>query len=152
MSKVFEDFFSELQADMVSICMENVEERAYMVYIYCSYENNVIASNYFYNINGKVVSRGKLNDAINPGEPQYDVSMERQKSVTKIINEDIKKIQQICLEYERPMPTEIKIVYDVKKNSLNADYKYKNVYSKSKTKTAYDIADKWFNEIKRKTK
>ncbi len=28
MSKVFEDYFSELQADMVSICLEYVENRA----------------------------------------------------------------------------------------------------------------------------
>ncbi len=28
MSRIFEDYFSELQADMVSICLENVEDRA----------------------------------------------------------------------------------------------------------------------------
>ncbi len=148
MSKVFEDLFSELQADMVSICLENVERRANVIYIYCSYEDNVVASCYFYNINGMVVSRSELNDAIRPDEMQYDVSVGRQKAVTKIINEDIKQIEKVCSEYNRPMPTEMKLIYDVKKNSLKTEYKYENVYSESETKTAYDIADEWFEEIK----
>lgn len=152
MSKIFEDKFSELQADMVSICLENVEKRANNIYIYCSYEDDVVASCYFYNINGKIVSRGKLNDAVSAADIQYDVSIERQKAVTKVINEDIKQIEKICSEYDRPMPTEMKLIYDVKKNSLNAEYNYDNVYSDSETKTAYDIADEWFDEIKSSSK
>ena len=94
MNKVFEDYFSELQADMVSICLENVEKRADKIYIYCSCEDKNISSCYFYKINGKIVSRSKLNDAINISEEQYDVSIERQKAVTKVINENIKKIMK----------------------------------------------------------
>ena len=48
---------------------------------------------------------------------------------------------QVCIEYSRPMPTEMKLIYDVKKNSLKAEYKYENTYSESQTKTAYDMAD-----------
>ena len=47
MDKVFEDYFSELQADMVSICMEYVEKRAERIYIYCYFEDNVISSGFF---------------------------------------------------------------------------------------------------------
>lgn len=148
MNKVFEDYFSELQADMVSICMENVGKRANTIYIYCSCEENIISSSYFYNINGKIVSRSKLNDAISPSDKTYDVSIARQKAVTKIINEDIKKIMKVCSEYQRPMPTEMRLVYNVNENSLEAEYKYENVYSESQTKTAYDIADEWFDEIR----
>lgn len=36
MTKIFEDFFSEYQADMVSICLEYVNEKADTVYIYCA--------------------------------------------------------------------------------------------------------------------
>ncbi|EJR97462.1 hypothetical protein IKM_05122 [Bacillus mycoides] len=45
--KEFEDKFSELQADMVSICMEYVEDRADKVYIYASCEESVISSKFF---------------------------------------------------------------------------------------------------------
>lgn len=151
MDKVFEDYFSELQTDMISICLENVENRADNIYIYCSYENNVIASSYFNKINGNVVSRSKLNDAINPSEVQYDVSVERQKAVTKIINEDIKKIKKICSDFNRPMPTEMRLVYDVVKNSLKAEYKYENTYSENQEITAYDIANEWLESLKKGT-
>lgn len=149
MAKVFEDYFSDLQADMISICLENVENRADNIFIYCSYENNVIANSYFYRINGKIVSRSKLNDAISSSEAQYDVSIDRQKTVTKIINEDVKKIKKLCSDYNQAMPTEMKLVYDVKKNGLKAEYKYENVYSEYQDKTAYDIANEWFEILKK---
>lgn len=35
MEKTFEDYFSEIQSDMVDICLEYVQDRADEVYIYC---------------------------------------------------------------------------------------------------------------------
>lgn len=45
--KEFEERFSELQADMISICMEYINDRADKVYIYASCEGNIIASKFF---------------------------------------------------------------------------------------------------------
>ena len=42
MSKVFEDYFSELQADMGSIAVEYVENKAEQVFVYCSFRARVI--------------------------------------------------------------------------------------------------------------
>ncbi|WP_373800061.1 hypothetical protein [Bacteroides heparinolyticus] len=149
MSRIFEDYFSELQADMVSICLENVEDRADTVYIYCSCEDNVIASAYFYKINGMVVKRHKLNDAISQGESKYDVSGERQQMVLDVIKSDIEKLMNICKEYNRDMPTEIKLIYDVKRNSLKANYRYDLVYSNDPVKTASVVSNDWFEEVKK---
>lgn len=149
MDKVFEDYFSELQADMVSICMEYVEKRAERIYIYCSFEDNVISSG-FYRINGKVVKKNKLNDAIKSGEKTYDVSVARQKGAVKIINEDIKKLNRICQEYQRDMPTQIKLVYDIVENKLNADYSYDLIFSNDKSRTAYDVLEEWYQSEKLK--
>lgn len=150
MSKVFEDIFSELQADMVSICMEYVEEKAEKIFIYCSLEERVISNDFFYCINGKIVRKHKLNDAINIKVVnfQYNTSSDRQKCVMNIINDDIEKIYKLCNEYERQMPTEIKLIYDVEKNSLKAECKYDLVYSNDPVKTADDIAMEWFEQIK----
>lgn len=151
MKKVFEDYFTEIQTDMIDVCMENVEGRANKIYIYCSCEESITTCGYFYEIKGKVVRRHKLNDALLEGEQAYDVSGKRQSSVIRIINEDIKKIKVLCKEYNEPIPTEIKIVYDVKKNSVSADYKYDIVYSNNDIKSARDIEDEWFEEIYSKT-
>lgn len=45
------------------------------------------------------------------------------------------------------MPTEIKIVYDVKKNSVRTDFQYDLVYSNESERTFHDIVTEWFEEV-----
>ncbi len=56
----------------------------------------------------------------------------------------------ICKQYKMDMPTEMKIVYDVSKNSVSAEYKYEPVYSQYSDKTADDVSQKWLEEERRK--
>lgn len=114
----FEDIFSELQADMISICMEYVEDRADKVYVYASCEEGIISSSFFYLINNKYVKSHKLNDALENGEERYDVSAGRGFMVLDIINENTEIIKVLCKEYERDMPTEMKLIYDVRVGTL----------------------------------
>ena len=146
--KEYEDRFSELQADMISICMEYVQDRADKVYVYASREEGVISSSFFYLINNEYVKRHKVNDALKNGDERFDVSPERQFMVLDIINEDVEKIEELCKEYERDMPTEMKLIYDVKSGNFKAEYKYDLIYTHDDIKTARHIADEWFEEIK----
>ncbi|MED4402855.1 immunity protein YezG family protein [Metabacillus fastidiosus] len=146
--KEFEDRFSELQSDMISICLEYVEDRANKVYVYASCEEGVISSRFFYLINNKYIECHKVNDVLENGEERYDVSPERMLTVLRIINEDIEEIKVLCKEYEREMPTEMKLIYDVKGGKFKAEYKYDLVYTNHDTKTAGQIADEWFEEVK----
>ncbi|ANC78757.1 hypothetical protein ABE65_018910 [Fictibacillus phosphorivorans] len=145
--KEFEDKFSALQADMVSICLEYVEDRADQIYIYASCEETVISSKFFYLINDQYVKPHKLNDVLIDNDKEYDVSAKRQFMVLDILSEDIESIKNTCKEYERDMPTEMKIKYDVKSGEFTAEYKYELVYLNDENKTASDIADKWFKEL-----
>ena len=101
---------------------------------------------YFYDIGGIVLNKHELNDAKNGFV--YDVSFDRQKACLHILMEDIKKMVNLCKEYNRPMPTEIKMVYEVNTKELHADYKYESVYSNHKTKTAYHVVKEWLEEVK----
>ena len=145
MAKVFEDYFSEIQADMVSICMEYVEGVADKVYIYGSAEEGVILPDYFYCINGKVVERHKINDV---GTIQYDVSSARQRQVSRILIDDIKKMVKLCKENNRDMPTEMKMIFDVKTRKFSAEYSYELMYLKFPDKSAATIAQEWYEEVK----
>lgn len=89
-----------------------------------------------------------MNDALENGDERYDVSPKRQFMVLDIINDDIEKIEELCKEYEKDMPTEMKLIYDVKSGSFKAEYKYDLVYTNDDIKTANDIANEWFEEIK----
>ena len=150
MSKVFEDYFSELQADMVSICLEYVDNKAEQIFIYCSCEAGMISSDFFFRINNRILERHRLNEGLELEIQLYDTSVDRQDGVLTIINEDIEKIRMACINYNREMPTEMKIVYNVRKNSINADYSYDLKFSNDPVKTSDDVAMEWFNEVKQK--
>ena len=143
MDKAFEDFFSELQADMVSICLEYVDGKAGKIYIYSSCEQDKITSDFFFRIDGKLLRKHKLNE----GGQRHDVSPARQKAALKILIDDTKKILFLCEEYRRPMPTEIKLIYDVTKKHLDASYSYDLVHSNDPRRTARMVVDDWYSEI-----
>lgn len=46
------------------------------------------------------------------------------------------------------MPTEMKLIYDVRANRLKADYKYDLVYFNDPIKTADTIELEWFDQIR----
>ena len=148
MEKVFEDYFSDLQADMVSVCLEYVQNKADMIFIYGSYEMNTVVSEYFYKIDGVILERNKLNDIVHPSGFWYDVSADLQVQVLDILNENIIKIAELCKEYGREIPTELKMIYDVSTKGFKADYQYDTIYSKDPYKTANDIANEWYEEVK----
>lgn len=146
--KQFEDRFSELQADMISICMEYVEDRADKVYVYASREEGVTASDFFYLVNGNYVEPHKLNEVLKDGDERYNTSAERNYMVLDILNEDIEKIKELCREFNRDMPTEMKLIFDVKSGKFKAEYKYDLVYTHDDVKTASHIFNEWFEEVK----
>lgn len=146
MAKVFEDYFTEIQADMVSLCMEYVEKRAEKIYIYCSYENRTMAGNFFYKANGKIAHKHELNDVKDIGAKQYDVSVDRQCAALDIIIEDIEALIKLCQEHKREMPTQIKLVYDLTTNKLSANYGYDLYFTDDPDKTADTVFDEWYQE------
>ncbi|HGK6242944.1 TPA: hypothetical protein ACJ3IJ_002037, partial [Neisseria meningitidis] len=68
-----------------------------------------------------------------------------------ILMEDLEKLNSICQKFNQPMPTEIKMIYDVKKNSLSANYQYNLILSSESGLLALpqDVEDAWFEEIKK---
>lgn len=147
MCKVFEDEFTAIQTDMIEICLEYVDDRADVVYVYASYEDDTISCDYFYEIGSSVIERHRLNDLQGY---VYDTSIQRQKACMDILVEDVQKLITVCNEHGREMPTEIKLIYDVNNNKINANYDYEEKYSFSDAKTADDIAEEWFEEIKKR--
>ena len=143
MKRLFEDCFSVIQTDMVEICLEYCLKKADKIYIYCSAENNKYTTNFFFDVHGKIVKKHKLTEEI----PSCDVSTDTQGQVLRILVDDLKQLEQVCEDFERPMPTEIKMVYDVTENSLRAKYQYAIVYSDHPTKTARDIVEEWVEEF-----
>ena len=149
MPKVFEDYFSELQANMVAVCLDYVKHKANDIYIYCSYEPNMYAFDFFHNINGIILEKHQVNE-MNSSNYIFDISQERQFKAMDIGIDNLKKIHKTCKKFNWDMPTEIKLHYNVKQNRLKAKYKYELIYSNDETLLPDDVFNQWIEEVKNK--
>ena len=142
---MFEDEFSALQADMVDICNEYSKGVADKIFIYAANEGMILVQ-HFYCINTNLYKCSKLN---NTGlTVSFDVSIDCQRQVLNILNEDIQKIQSLCEKYGQPVPKLMKLVYEPKTKKFNAEYKYEN--QTTDEVSVFDNYNVWFEEEKAK--
>lgn len=143
MEKVFEDYFSEFQSDLVSLCLEYVNKKADKIYIYCYHELDEYGMmNVFYEINGKYVKKHKVNESLQ----EINTSEERQTELLRIGSEDVLKIINLCKKYNREAPTEMKLIYNAVTNKLEASYSYDLKFT-YQLKSSNEIFNEWFDEV-----
>lgn len=141
--KIFEDYFAEFQSNMVSICLEYCNKKADVIYILGSYEADMLSCHWFYDFDGNIVRKHKINTI----SPELEVTVQRQKQCMAILVQNMKKIIELCKEYERPMPTEIRLIYDANTHKIDAKYSYEPMWSNHSTKLSNDILDEWIQEL-----
>ena len=142
---LFEDEFSELQADMVDICNEYSCGVADKIFIYVSYEG-LLFPFHFYCIQNKFFHAGNLNES--EAKVNFDISADCQRQVATIIKDDTRKIKSVCDKYNQPMPTEMRLIYEPKTKKFRAEYKYEKQFTDDMGLS--DIANSWFEEEKAK--
>ncbi len=141
----FEDKFMEVQASMISLALEYVQNQAEKVYIYCISEEALLSFDVFYKINGVYVKLHKVNTVL---ETKVDDSDNMMFSVLRYGLEDVQKMLDICQEYDREHPTEMWLIYDAQKNSLDSRYSYEGRYDKDEELIPRLEFEKWFEEVK----
>ena len=134
MSKVFEDAFMELQKDMIDLCYDVVGEGVDGIYVYCSNECCMLQFDVFFAQGNKVVHRHQLKEAPKLAAPFLSIGIEY-----------IEKIGALCKANNRPAPTEIKLIYDVKNCKLRAAYQYAPVQTGDIIFD--DLFEKWAAEV-----
>ena len=149
MGKVFEDYLSAIQKDMLSICLEYANYKVDKVFVYASNENNVISSDCFFEINHSIVKKSKLKEI---DSVLYDTSAQRQIACLKALTKDIKEIEALCRDNNQPVPTEIRLFYDVQTKKAGANYQYDPVLAKTKNGISEDVVNDWIEEEKSKLK
>ena len=141
----FEDKFMEVQASMISLALEYVQNQSEKVYIYCISEEALLSFDVFYKINGIVTKIHAVNEIINK---KVDTSKNMMVAVQRFGLEDIQKMLDVCQEYNREHPTEMWLIYDVQKNSLDSRYSYEGRYDKDEELIPRLEFEKWFEEVK----
>ncbi len=136
-NKVFEDEFMDVQSGLISLCMELVgNNEINKVYAYCSIEGKAYSFNAFFGTDSGIKMITEI-----------ESNMRRAVQFLRTGCHDLEKIKDVCTNYEMPVPTEIKMYYDVKTGKFNADYKYEPVCI---DKSAGELFDEWKTEIKQK--
>jgi hypothetical protein len=137
MSHQFEDEFMDLQSELISLCLEATDKKVDKIYAYVSIEEKSKMFNAFFDVNGEVKTLNQLglsNSIIN--------------QLLKLGTGDLEKIKSVCKLFNNPVPTEIKMYYDVNTGKYNADYKYNEVCSARTGVSAGEIFMNWITDIK----
>lgn len=144
---IFEDQLMEIQSDMISLSLEYVENKAEIVYIYVVLEDGLVSFDVFYKIGGFISEKSDVNEYLSE---KINDSDDIQFSLLEYGIEDAEKIEVLFKENSKEVPTEIKLVYDVKNNSLKSNYIYDAMYEKNEDLSVSDVFEAWIQEEKSK--
>ena len=105
---------------------------------------------YFFKTNNHYLDRDDIAGYL-PNE--IDSSDEIQFSLLRIGAQDIERMVKLCQEYNREHPTEMWLIYDAQKNSLDSRYSYEGRYEKDDDLELLPSLEfeKWFEEVKNST-
>lgn len=137
MGKSFEDEFMELQSEFIALGLEVAERQVEKVYAYASIESKSKMFNAFFKIDGEITTLNQLG-----------ISNKLMMQFLKLGTADLDKILVLCNKYNMPVPTEIKMYFDVKTSKYRADYKYDEICSANMGKSAGQVFMEWIEEIK----
>ena len=144
---IFEDQLMEIQSDMISLSLEYVENKAEIVYIYVVLEDGLVSFDVFYKIGGFISEKSDVNEYLSE---KINDSDDIQFSLLEYGIEDAGKIEVLFKENSKEVPTEIRLVYDVKNNSLKSNYIYDAMYEKNEDLSVSDVFEAWIQEEKSK--
>lgn len=137
MKKVFEDEFMDLQSEFISLCLELTGKTVDNIYIYISIEEKSKMFNAFFRVGNELKSLNQLN-----------INNSLIMQFLKLGTEDIEKIKKLCNDYNMPIPSELKMYYNVNTGKYNVDYKYESICSTKTGISAGEIFMNWFMENK----
>ena len=135
----FEDAFMEVQSGLVSLCLELTGDRADQFYLYDSIEGGAqgaaLSFNAFVEAGGRVLTLQQL-----------DLDEDRVWQFLRLGTGDLQKLRDICGRYGQPVPTELKLVYDVRSGRFSSRYQYQPVLGPDKG--VPDVLQAWIEEVR----
>ena len=135
----------DIQSDMISLSLEYVENKAETVYIYVVLEDGLVSFDVFYKIGGFISEKSDVNEYLSE---KINDSDDIQFSLLEYGIEVAQKIEVLFEENSKEVPTEIRLVFDVKNNSLKSNYRYDAMYEKNEDLSVSDVFETWIQEEK----
>ncbi|EWM52146.1 hypothetical protein [Ruminococcus flavefaciens] len=133
----FEDAFTDIQSEYISLCLEYVNNDVDEVFAYIYQTRSMKMFNAFFKKDGKILSAGQLG------------TEEASDEFLEVGRDDISKIVDVCDKYEHKCPNELKLVYNVKTKKFDAELGYED-YSEKEKVTPFEVFLNWFRAEKAK--
>ena len=139
-NKCFEDEFVEIQAEWIELAAEAVGNT--VVDKICAYvsmeKGHFFMPDVFFVVDNRVVAKENV---ITP----YRVL----SAFMDQYSDSMLKMFRLCESYERPCPTEFKLIYDMNRETLEAKYQYEPVvdWNPRSDKNLHAPFEEWFAEI-----
>ena len=131
---VFEDAFTDLQSEFVSLCMEYTGGCVDKIYIYIYQDASQKMFNAIFVKGDRVIPAGNFADD------------EASDEFLSIGTKDISKLVELCDMYQQKCPNEYKLEFDVATHKFDASYRYDD-YTKSGISPVSELMS-WYGEIK----
>lgn len=136
-AKVFEDEFSEVQTGLISLCMELTRIKVDKVFAYCNIEGKSQSFNAFFEKDGRILKNN-----------QVGASIETVNDFLRLGTSDLNQLREICTRYGKPVPRQIKMVYDAKTHGFDARISYDSLLDEGKS--AGQAFMEWRSEVENK--
>lgn len=98
---------------------------------------------FFFRINNKLFEKEELQKDLDGGIG--NVAKSQMYDAVSFLNKDVKKLIRLCQEHKRPMPTVMKLIYDVQTGNLEADYNYEPVED-----AIWELTESWIASLEGK--
>ena len=136
MEKVFEDAFMEIQIQMIELCLElSAGKSVNAIFVYGSIEDETLSFNACYLYEQSIISASKISES----------SMTR--DFLRLGSQDLSEVVAVCKQYGKPIPTEIRLAYDVNKGTLDARYQYNPICGVGTGITPMQVFEQWKKDI-----
>ena len=120
MKQNFENAFSSVQSDYISLCLEYAEGKAEEIFCYVYSTETMRMFNAFFRSGDKILTANQM-----PSSCSDDEFLEMGRK-------DISKLEEVCKEFEAERPNELKMHYDVRTGKFDARVSYENYSIKNK--------------------
>lgn len=133
-NKVYEEELKKFQQEIIDLCLNTVGTEVDTICAYCSMENGGYSFNLFALVGKSVRTLGQL-----------DVDKEKVNECLSSGTMKLLDLDAICQKYHEAQPTEMKIIYDVHKETFEVEYQYKHVL---KRKSAGEVFMEWLDSCR----
>ncbi|PJZ95050.1 hypothetical protein [Leptospira meyeri] len=144
--------FQNLCKEVIQIAfdyIDNNEKETDAIYFFGTKEQKVSYTGVFYRIKNQFAELHEVNNVL---EKKVKNSNRNISTLTNKNFEILEHILSLFKQDNREIPTQIKIIYDLKKNNLETKLDYNFHFSNHKTKRPSDLFDEWINSIKSEMK